>query len=128
MGLEYAVDVLAALKDAGYSTDKLRQKKYLSESVIQHIRRGEQISWASIERICSLLNAQPGEILLYNGSPSNKKIKDAADRKQRDREFEYLWEIWDTRFRKPGESMADFHPVDFERYLPVPDDWKGRGW
>lgn len=124
MGLEYKYDILEKLKATGYSTDKLRQKKYLSESVIQHLRLGERISWASIERICSLLNCQPGDFLAYNGSPVDKNIRKEKRADAKQREFEYLWEIWDTRFRKPGESMSDFHPEDFASYLPVPEDWE----
>lgn len=45
MPVKYKIDVLAALKDAGYSTYKLRRDKLLGESVIQQIRDGVPISW-----------------------------------------------------------------------------------
>lgn len=124
MGLEYKMDVLAALKNAGYSTDKLRQKKYLSESVIQHLRVGGRISWATLERICSLLNCQPGDFLAYNGTPSDKNIRAAQGKAQKLREFEYLYWVWNSGFRKPGDTMSDFHQEDFASYLPVPPDWE----
>ena len=124
MGLEYKCDILEKLKAAGYSTDKLRQKKYLSESVIQHLRLGERISWASIERICSLLNCQPGDFLAYNGSPVDKNIRKEKRFDNKRREFEYLYWIWNSRFRKPGEQLKDFHQEDYASYLPVPADWE----
>ena len=123
MGLEYKCDILEKLKAAGYSTDKMRQKKYLSESVIQHIRAGDRISWSSLERICSMLNCQPGDVLVYNGSPTDKNIRKEKKLEASQREFQYLYEIWDAQFRKPGETLASFHPEDLQRYLPVPDDW-----
>lgn len=65
MPVKYKIDVLAALKDAGYSTYKLRKEKLLGESVLQQIREGVPVSWSNIGRICELLNCQPGDILEY---------------------------------------------------------------
>lgn len=65
MPVKYKIDVLAALKDAGYSTYKLRKEKLLGESVLQQIRENVPVSWANISRICELLNCQPGDILEY---------------------------------------------------------------
>lgn len=65
MPVKYKMDVLTALKDAGYSTYKLRKEKLLGESVLQQIRDGVPVSWANISRICELLHCQPGDILEY---------------------------------------------------------------
>ena len=65
MPVKYRIDVLAALKDAGYSTYKLRKEKLLGESVLQQIREGVPVSLANLGRICELLNCQPGDILEY---------------------------------------------------------------
>ncbi len=65
MPVKYKIDVLAALKDAGYSTYKLRKEKLIGESVLQQIREGVPVSWTNLSRICSLLNCQPGDILEY---------------------------------------------------------------
>ena len=61
--LRYKIDVLSALTAAGYTTSRLRQEKVLSESTIQKIRKGEVVGIIAIERICELLNLQPGDIL-----------------------------------------------------------------
>lgn len=65
MPVQYKIDVLAALKDAGYSTYKLRRDKLLGESVIQQIRDGVPISWSNMGRLCHLLSYQPGDIMEY---------------------------------------------------------------
>lgn len=65
MPIKYKIDVLLSLKNAGYSTYKLRKEKLIGESVLQQIREGTPVSWANLERICSLLNCQPGDILEY---------------------------------------------------------------
>lgn len=61
----YKIDILAALKESGYNTNRLRQEKLLSEGVIQSLREHKAISLANISRICELLQCQPGDILEY---------------------------------------------------------------
>lgn len=65
MPIKYKMDVLAALKEAGYSTYKLRKEKLLGESVLQQIREGVPVSWANLARLCALLDCQPGDLLEY---------------------------------------------------------------
>lgn len=65
MPVQYKVDVLAALKSAGYSTYRIRKEKLLGESVLQQLRDGVPVSWPNVGRICDLLNCQPGDILKY---------------------------------------------------------------
>lgn len=67
MPVKYKIDVLPALKEAGYNTNRLRKEKLLGESVIQQLRTGALVSWTNIARICSLLNCQPGDIVEYVG-------------------------------------------------------------
>lgn len=65
MPLIYKLDVLQALKDKGYNTNKLRKEKILAESTIQKLRDSKPISWANIAQICKLLGCQPGDIMEY---------------------------------------------------------------
>ncbi len=66
MPLEYKIDVLQALKDKGYNTNRLRKEKLLSESTIQKLREGKPVSWANISQICELLACQPDFFLEYS--------------------------------------------------------------
>jgi putative transcriptional regulator len=61
----YKMDVLAALKAAGYSSYRIRQEKLIGEATLQKIRKGELVSWENIATICKLLNLQPGDIVEY---------------------------------------------------------------
>ena len=72
MPIKYKKDILGALKESGYSTYRLRNEKLFGESVIQQLRKGELVSWANIDRICSLLQCQPGDILEYSESGETK--------------------------------------------------------
>lgn len=74
LGIIYSADLFDKLKDAGYSTYRLRREKLLSETTMQHIRRNESITIESLSAICEMLNCQPGEILQY--VPGNEKAPD----------------------------------------------------
>lgn len=63
--LEYKLDVLKALKEAGYSTAMLRKEKLLGENAIQALRKGKIIGTNSLEKICDLLDMQPGDIIEF---------------------------------------------------------------
>lgn len=65
MAIKYKVNVLYALKEKGYNTTRLRKEKLLAESTIQQLRENKLVSWANIDRICGMLNCQPGDILEY---------------------------------------------------------------
>ena len=65
MPIRYKFDVLAALKEKGYSTYKLRKERLLAENTLQQLRSGDLVSWANIERLCRLLQCQPGDLLEY---------------------------------------------------------------
>ena len=65
MPIVYKMNVLQALKDAGYNTNKIRKEKIMGEAMLQKLREGQMVSWASLETICSLLKLQPGDIIEY---------------------------------------------------------------
>lgn len=65
MSLRYKMDILEALKEAGYSAYRLRKEKIFGERVVQQLRQGELVSWATIEKVCTLLDCQPGDLLEY---------------------------------------------------------------
>lgn len=74
MSLVYKIDVLAELKKKGYNTNRLRKEKLLAEGVIQALRNYKPISWINIERLCRLLNCQPGDLLEYKRDSSESNI------------------------------------------------------
>lgn len=70
MPIIYKKDVLAALKEAGYSTYKIRQDRIFGQATLQAIRTGELVSWENMARLCQLLKCQPGDLLEYQDAPS----------------------------------------------------------
>lgn len=65
MPIVYKINVLAELKARGYNTTRLRQEKIMGERVIQQLRKNEIASWGTIEKLCALLNCQPGDIVEF---------------------------------------------------------------
>lgn len=65
MPIQWKIDVMSALKDAGYSSTRLRNEKLLGESYMTQLRHNELVSWNALATICKLLNCQPGDILAY---------------------------------------------------------------
>lgn len=63
--LRYKINVLEALKAAGYNTNRIRKEKLFGESVVQQFRRGEIVSNNALAKLCELLQCQPGDILEY---------------------------------------------------------------
>ena len=65
MPLQYKVDVLAALKEKGYNTNKICTEKLLSQSTLQKFRNGQGVSWENLETLCRLLECQPADLIEY---------------------------------------------------------------
>ena len=64
MPIQYKIDVLAALKAAGYNTNRLRKEKLIAEGVIQSLRAGKAISFSNLAKLCEL-HCQPGDLMEY---------------------------------------------------------------
>lgn len=76
MSLQYKINVLSALKKAGYTTYRIRKEKILSESTVQKLRNNKPVSWENIELLCNLLNCQPGDLLEFIEDNQEKFFND----------------------------------------------------
>jgi len=63
--IAYSIDILAALKEKGYSTYRIRKEKLFGEAQLQKLRSNELVSKETLNTLCRLLNCQPGELLKY---------------------------------------------------------------
>jgi putative transcriptional regulator len=71
MPLQYKIDVLAALKEKGYNTNKIRTDGLLSQSTLQKFRNKQGVSWENLETLCKLLDCQPADLIEF--------VREAAD-------------------------------------------------
>ena len=65
MGMQYKLDVIAALKDAGYNTNRIRTEGLLSQSTLQKFRNKQSVSWENLETLCKLLDCQPADLIEF---------------------------------------------------------------
>ena len=73
--LVYKLDILAALKNNGYTTYRIKKEKILSESTLQKFRHKEGISWSNLDTLCSLLQCQLGDIIAYIPDDQHQNAK-----------------------------------------------------
>ena len=76
MSFQYKVNVMDKLKDRGYSSTRLRKEKLLGEAYMSQLRRGDMVSWAALDTICTLLDCQPGDLIRHDkGTGVDKTIE-----------------------------------------------------
>lgn len=63
--IRYKQSILELLKMNGYSTYKIRKEKIFSEAQLQYFRNGTIVREETLNKLCCLLNCQPGDILEY---------------------------------------------------------------
>lgn len=77
MPIKYKIEILPALKAIGYTQTRIREEKLIGQATLSQLRRGELVSWATIETLCRLLECQPGDILEYIPDDPNKPQADS---------------------------------------------------
>ena len=70
MAIQYKIDIMAELKNKGYSSTRIREEKLIGQSYLQQIRHGELVSWKTIDTLCSLLDCQVGDLVEYVKEPT----------------------------------------------------------
>ena len=63
--LVYKIDVLDTLKESGYNSTRILKENLISQSAVQKIRKNEMVGIKTIEKLCKLLDMQPGNIIKY---------------------------------------------------------------
>jgi DNA-binding Xre family transcriptional regulator len=63
--LTYKIDVMETLKENGYNSTRILRENLISQSAMQKIRRDEMVGIKTLEKLCELLDMQPGNIIKY---------------------------------------------------------------
>ena len=63
--LTYKIDVIETLKESGYNSKKILDERIIGQSSMQKLRRGEMVGIKTLEKLCELLDMQPGNIIKY---------------------------------------------------------------
>ena len=59
------VNVIAMLRDAGFTTYRIAKEKLLGQRTLQKLRNGALPSWHELDIICRLCNCRPWDIIEY---------------------------------------------------------------
>lgn len=65
-------DIYGKLKEAGYSSYRIRKENLLGQSTLQKLREGGLPSWHEMDILCRLLEAQPGDLVEYRPDAETK--------------------------------------------------------
>lgn len=63
--LAYKINVLESLKESGYNSTRILKEGLISQSAMQRLRKNEMIGIKTLEKLCELLDMQPGNIIKY---------------------------------------------------------------
>lgn len=63
--LKYKFDIVEELKKQGFTTYRIRKENLFAQATLTKFRSGQIISADNLDRLCSILNLQPGDILEY---------------------------------------------------------------
>lgn len=61
--LTYKIDVLKELAQRGYTANRMRKEKILSESTMQNLRNMGDINTKTLNTLCIILRCQPSDII-----------------------------------------------------------------
>ncbi len=70
--IKYRNNIIELLSNAGYSTYRIRKEKILNESQLQQLRTDKLVSQDALNRICAILDCQPGLLLEYEPDKEDK--------------------------------------------------------
>ena len=64
MPIEYD-KLFSLMKEKGLTTYRIRKENIISQSALQSLKDGKSVTIETIEKLCKVLNAQPGDIMEY---------------------------------------------------------------
>ena len=79
MAIRYKGDILGQLKEKGYSTARLRKEKVFGERQMQEFRSNGIIPYKALNRLCELLECQPGDFIEYVPDEAEKGPQEAPE-------------------------------------------------
>lgn len=66
--------LFSLLSDRGYSATYWLRNQGLSPTIVNKLRKNERINTDTINRLCALLDCQPGDIMEYEKSDADFKV------------------------------------------------------
>lgn len=64
----YKKDILEMLLNAGYSSYRIRKENVFPQSTLSKLRQGKMINLTTLDKICTILQCQPGELISWTNA------------------------------------------------------------
>lgn len=61
--LTYKINVMETLKENGWNSTRLYNERPISQAAVQKLRKGEMVGIKTLEKLCDMLDMQPGNII-----------------------------------------------------------------
>lgn len=61
--IRYKIDVMKSLADRGYTANRMRREKIISEGSMQILRNRGNITLKTLNTICVILRCQPSDVV-----------------------------------------------------------------
>ena len=74
--IRYKRDIIRMMAEKGVTTYIIRKNKILTESQLQQIRDGKLVTQDTLDKICTILDCQPGFFLEYVVPEKTKNFED----------------------------------------------------
>ena len=69
----YKINVINELKKHGYSTYRIQSEKIFNATQLQKFRTNGTITFDTLDKLCRLINLQPGDILEFVENNEHEK-------------------------------------------------------
>lgn len=66
-------EILQDIVNRGYKTSIIREKKLLSESTLQNLRKNKMVDSATLGKVCDLLGCQPEDLVMNVTNEDDQK-------------------------------------------------------
>ena len=63
--------LFALMKEKGLTTYRIRQDRIITETTLQKLREGRNVTTDSLASLCRALSCQPGDIMEYVEDPAD---------------------------------------------------------
>lgn len=71
--LIYKINVIESLKEAGYNSTRILKEGTIGQTAMQKLRKNEMVGIKTLEKLCEILDMQPGNIIKYIEDENVKK-------------------------------------------------------
>lgn len=74
--IKYKRNIIAMLAEKGLTTYVIRQNKIFTEGQLQQMRTDKLVTQDTLDKLCAILECQPGFLLEYVPDENSKKVEE----------------------------------------------------